>query len=231
MAFNMPRRNVDVVGELLREMSRIVRRYHLDVRRTGFSVDELIAGTAFFPGGTGIWRGEDPRGNLPEFFPECPVMFVAHNFDSVVAHDRAKAAGGEYRSSFFWKVFREYLESSAIKPEDCFFTNALMGLQPKSSMGSMPTVPGYEDECRKFLQRQFEIVKPRAVVALGRKARDRVHAAGSLVPWIDVLHPSAWEFRPQQTRKRRIDEQAAKIAQWLRAATGNPASRNAAGCV
>jgi hypothetical protein len=211
----MQRKSVDVINELLREMFCVVRSYHPDVHRTGRNIDELIGGTSFFLGGTGIWRGEGYRGSLPEFFPEHPIMFVAHNFDSVAAHDRAKANGGEYDLSPFWRVFREYLECAAIRRDDCFFTNALMGLQPGSSVGPMPTVPSYEDECRRFLRRQIEVVEPRGVVALGRNASHPVRVAAPSVPWIDLTHPSAWEFRARQTRDARIRVQAGKLAGFV----------------
>src|SRR5665213_2310156 len=44
------------------------------VRRIG----EPIDGTAFFPGGHGLWRGILPHGPLPEQFPHRPIMFVGH---------------------------------------------------------------------------------------------------------------------------------------------------------
>ena len=52
-----------------------------------------------------------------------------------------------------------------------------MGLKAGSAVGDMPTVPGYEDECKQFLIRQIEIVKPSVIVALGQKAGKRVRAA------------------------------------------------------
>ncbi len=205
----------DVVQELLDEMSRIVSNYHPSVRLTGRSVEELIDGTAVFPGGTGLWRGDVCHGPLPQYFPESPVMFVAHNFDSDAAHDRSRNRGGEVEGSFFWTILRDYLKKSGIRPEECFFTNALMGLKPGSAVGPMPTVPGYEEQCGEFLSRQFKIVCPRAVIALGQKARNRVRAAAPSIPWICVMHPSAREFKPGETRPQRIKEEARKIERLL----------------
>jgi hypothetical protein len=62
-------------------MNEIVTDYG-ELVRTGETVDRLIEGTAFFPGGTGLWRGDRYGGPIPEFFPERPVMFLGHNFDS-----------------------------------------------------------------------------------------------------------------------------------------------------
>ena len=205
----------NVVQELLDEMFRIVTNYHQSVRLTGRRVEDLIDGTAVFPGGSGLWRGDLCHGPLPQYFPESPVMFVAHNFDSAVAHDRSKNRGGEVESSFFWKVLIEILREAGVRPERCFFTNALMCLQPKSAVGSMPTAPGYEEQCGEFLRRQFEIVGPRAIIALGGKARARVSKAGGELSWIHIMHPSAREFRPLQTRSERIKVQAAAIREFL----------------
>jgi hypothetical protein len=203
-----------VIQQLLDEMQRLVRSYHPAVGTTGNSIPELIPGTAFFPGGTGLWRGDQPCGALPDDFPEAPVMFVAHNFDSICAHNAAKIRGGEPQS-FFWRTLLAYLECAGTDAESCFFTNALMGLKPGSAVGDMPTVPGYEDECNQFLVRQIEIVKPSLIVALGRKAHKRVCRTRASVPSIALLHPSARELKPLATRKNLILAQA-KVLSKLR---------------
>lgn len=217
---NAPRFSKDVIQELVDDMFRIVKNYHESVRLTGRRVEDLIDGTAVFPGGSGLWRGDVCHGSLPEYFPESPIMFVAHNFDSVAAYDRSKRRGGEVDSSFFWKVLKEYLHEAGVRPEHCFFTNALMGLQPKSAVGSMPTVPGYEEQCREFLRRQFEIVAPLAVIPLGGKARDRVRRAAPELRTPHIMHPSAREFRPLQTHGERIKGQAAAIREFLASLNG-----------
>jgi hypothetical protein len=203
----MPRTSQRVIQRLLDEMNTIVRSYHPTTRKTGSSIAELICGTAFFPGGTGLWRGEQPFGELPDYFPEQPIMFVAHNFDSIRAHDEAKVKGGEAKS-FFWRTLLAYLECAGIDPNEGFFTNALMGLKPGSAVGDMPTVAGYEDECRQFLVRQIEIVKPFMIIALGQKAGNRVRAAKPAVPSVVLLHPSARELKPLATRQKVISTQA-----------------------
>ncbi len=122
------RRSRDVIQELLDEM-QLISSYHPKVGRTEKTVDKLIDETAFFPGGTGLWRGENPHGLLPEYFPHAPMMFVAHNFGNEVGYKRACNKGGEAQY-FFWQNLREYLRFAAVLPEHCFFTNALMGIKP-----------------------------------------------------------------------------------------------------
>ncbi|MEA2785890.1 MAG: uracil-DNA glycosylase [Candidatus Eremiobacteraeota bacterium] len=203
-----------VLQQLLDEMRETVRDYHPAVGRTGATVDELIQGTAFFPGGSGLWRGNALGGPLPDHFPDAPVMFVAHNYDSINAHARAKARRGEVDSPFWRDRLIPYISMAGIDPADVFFTNVLMGCKPGSAIGDMPVVPGYEEQCVAFLRRQIEIVKPRVVIAFGAKARTRVRLvlpqAGS------VMHPSAREFNPLVTRTDRLREQAELLAALVR---------------
>lgn len=206
-----------VLQELLDAMSATVRDYHPTVGRTGATVDELIQGTAFFPGGSGLWRGDVLGGPLPRYFPDAPIMLVAHNYDSINAHRRAKARGGEVDSSFWRDRLIPYFTLAGIEPASVFFTNALMGCKPGSATGDMPVVPGYEEQCLDFLRQQIEIVKPRVVIAFGGKARARLRKvlprAGS------VMHPSAREFNPLVTRIERIQEQAERLAALVRVAS------------
>jgi hypothetical protein len=77
----MARLAIDVIQELLDQMTRLVTDYPEGLQMTGRAITDLIAGTACFPGGSGLWRGNQLGGPLPEYFPEHPVMFVGHNFD------------------------------------------------------------------------------------------------------------------------------------------------------
>ena len=207
----MARLTITVIRQLLSALDSTVRSYHPEVTRTGGCLSKLINGTAFFPGGTGLWRGPEPFGNLPEYFPDSPVMFVGHNFDSVRAYMAAMKNGGEGCSPF-WKNLLGYLDLSNTRPSDCFFTNALMGLKPGSALGDMPSVHGYEDECEAFLALQIDIVQPSLVVALGGKARKRLAKLKPRFPCAHLMHPSAREFRALTTRDGRISAQAEILA-------------------
>jgi hypothetical protein len=207
-----PRFAADVVRNLLDDMNRIVVDYHPTVGRTARTVADLIQGTAMFPGGCGLWAGTEPFASIPEFFPQNPIMLVAHNFDSVAAHDESRRRGGE-GNSLYWKILRGYVDD----PSACFFTNALMGLQPASAVGPMPTVAGYETQCLTFLRREIEIVAPRIVVALGGDALRRLR---KIEPNAQKLkHPSARELIPLVTRGERIAEQAAILRTLVAAAS------------
>ena len=207
-----PRKSEDVVQQLLAAMHLTVTNYHPTVRQTGLTLSGLIPGTAFFPGGSGLWRGLEPRGPLPDLFPDAPVMFVGHNFDSIRAFDKSFANGGEAGWEF-WRRLLEILAGASLKPERCFFTNVLMGLKPGSATGSMPSVPGYKNQCSQFLQKQIEIVRPLALVALGVNAERFVSRLD--LPWIKSLHPTDWYFRETITRQQRLKAQGAFIDNFL----------------
>jgi hypothetical protein len=207
-----PRKSEEVVQQLLAAMHLVVTNYHPTVKQTGLTLSCLIPGTAFFPGGSGLWRGLEPRGPLPDLFPEVPVMFVGHNFDSIRAFDKAFDNGGEAGGEF-WRRLLGILAGASLCPENCFFTNVLMGLKPGSATGSMPSVPGYRDQCAQFLRKQIEIVRPSAVVALGVNAERFVSRLDW--PWIRSLHPTDWHFREKTTRQQRLKTQGALIAESL----------------
>lgn len=79
--------------------------------------------------GAGVWRGHANGGALPKLFPKKSVMFVAHNFDSergfAISLDCRGEVGGP-----FWQRLLRVLSAAGIDPDECFFTNALMGLKP-----------------------------------------------------------------------------------------------------
>jgi hypothetical protein len=196
-----------VIEELLLSMRLLVRDYHPAVGKTGSTLNELIRGTGFFPGGSGLWRGSDPFGQLPDLFPEAPLMIIGHNFDSIAAHATSMDRGGEAQS-LFWRILLAYLSTAAIRPDRCFFTNALMGVKPGSAVGSMPAVAGYHDQCQAYLARQIEIVKPSIIVTLGQRARGRVTRLGPTHQLVSLLHPSARELKPLSSRCAAIEHQA-----------------------
>src|ERR1700730_14909826 len=101
---NPERKSAGVVAELLRAMAKTVTSYHPPVGRTSSTVEGLIQGTAFFPGGAGLWRGRSNGGALPDYFPPAPVMFVGHNFDSERGYAISLARDGEVEEPFWTRL-------------------------------------------------------------------------------------------------------------------------------
>ncbi len=213
------RRSTEVISELLRAMEDTVISYHPTVGRTGLMIEDLIDGTACFPGGTGLWRGKKNRGELPEHFPENSVMFVGHNFDSERGYALSLEAGGEAEGDFWTRLLR-ILGAAQLQPEACFFSNALMGIKPGKAEGEMPSVPDYKEQCERFLKHQIEIIRPCAVVALGAQAIRYVCQLN--IPHIKILHPGDWCLRPLATRDDLLDVEGRKLRCFLEAFDDKP---------
>ncbi len=58
-------------------------------------VHRQVDGTAFFPGGIGLWRGLEPHGEAPLNFPSQPIMVLGHNFDKVAGLEASWTRGIE----------------------------------------------------------------------------------------------------------------------------------------
>lgn len=90
-------------------------------------IPKRLEGTAFFPGGWGLWNTR-----LHEFPPSLPIggsLVVGHNFDSQAGYQRALPHGSELPTSATWRNLLAFLKHVGISPEQCFFTNAYVGLR------------------------------------------------------------------------------------------------------
>jgi hypothetical protein len=139
-------------------------------------------------------------------------MFVGHNFDSQRGYALSLARGGEVQGDFWTRLLR-ILEAAGFNPEACFFTNVLMGLKPGGAEGPMPSVPGYREQCRRFLEGQVEIVKPRAVIALGKRSIE--HVSRLDCSFLELRHPGDWCFRPLATRDSLLVDGGHKLRGFL----------------
>lgn len=132
-------------------------------------VPELIAGLAFFPGGHGLYHTDS--GYPP--FPFGGVMIVGQDFDTRKGFDESLEADGESPSGATWRHLLSLLRSADIAPEQCFYTNAYMGLRvnAKSNTGVSPgrRCAVFRRACASFLVEQIEAVRPRLVVCLGNQ--------------------------------------------------------------
>ena len=105
---------------LWREMSDAVSPFPKGV----INVREPIRGTAFFPGGLGLWLEEN---GARVQFPTKPIMVVGQDFNSERAYEDALQKGTEVGTSPTWRTLQDILRASNISPELCFFTNVYGG--------------------------------------------------------------------------------------------------------
>ena len=194
-------------------MRSSVRSYGAGAIEVGNQVD----GTAFFPGGTGLWRGLEAYGKLPDEFPEAPIMFLGHNFDSVKGHKDSCTRGIERMNTGTWHFLIRYLAAAELDPAGGFYTNAFVGLQPKNANGTLYANEEFYQECRAFLIEQISIVRPRLIVALGQNAaRELDLVIGRLpllqsMPSIQLMHPGAILYRKSAEREVVIAQQGTKL--------------------
>ena len=129
---------------------------------------DRITGTAFFPGGAGLW-GVTKDAELPSF-PERGVMVLGHDFHSEDAFRQSLEKGTEVPGNPTWRNLLELLQDAEIKPEQCFFTNCYMGLRcGRGTTGRFPgsADAGFVNRCRSFLLRQISIQRPQVILTLG----------------------------------------------------------------
>jgi hypothetical protein len=137
---------------------------------------ERIEGTAFFPGGTGLWGAPQNRR-----FPVGGVMILGNTFDSLEGFRRMLQAGAEIkvngptswvaRAGHTWDRLARLLIDAGIDPRRCWCTNAYPGLieQRKGNLGSAGVRRGtaLHAWCEAFFLRSVRLMKPSLVLALG----------------------------------------------------------------
>jgi|GEM_PF-2824448 hypothetical protein len=175
-------------------------------------ITKRIDGTAFFPGGIGLWRGLKRHGPVPGSFPKSPVMFLAHNFDSEVGFDRSLQNGIEDMGRGTWFGQQKYLEGASLVPEKCFFTNVFLGLMPgNKGRGSYPGSDAHKEECREFLSYQIRRTRPCLIAVLGTPALEQFNMIECPYPYVHLQHPSyasnfGWESEKGQAIIRENSE-------------------------
>jgi hypothetical protein len=198
-----PRLTSDVIAELISERDRIVTDYGA-IQRTG----DLVPWTSFFPGGHGVYRGNDCVGeSLPKYFPANPIMFAAHNYDGSDSYINMVKRGYELRGTAFWKTLWAYVDYLKVDRSTTFLTNVFMGLRTGKAVGKMEGAGlHFEEQCLAFFDRQVQIVKPRLVVVMGEQAWN---ALSGFEPKVYVPHPSA--CRDENKRAEQIPKKLAKL--------------------
>jgi uracil-DNA glycosylase len=158
----MEKQEIAIFERLWREMRSAVSPFPEGIA----DVREAIRGTAFFPGGLGLWLPEDGFGELRT----GQIMIVGQDFNSEKVYEQARLAGTEVDSSKTSKVLRRLLPASGISLSQCFFTNLYMGLRKGGS--ETGTFPGARDRrfvqrCLAFFIKQLEVVRPKLILTLG----------------------------------------------------------------
>jgi hypothetical protein len=135
---------------------------------------EAIAGTAFFPGGHGLWM-EDGKPR----FPVGGIMVLGHDFHSEAEYSKSVERGKENLKAATWRNLIELLHAARIAPRDCFYTNFYMGLREgPATTGVFPgsSGPDFVYACQQFFLEQLRQQQPKVILVLG------VHVPKQLAP-------------------------------------------------
>lgn len=123
-----------------------------------------IKGVGFFPGAKGIFTSCNS-------ISEKPIMILGHDFGAKRDYDTSVINGKENQAIWMWKNLNRLFESHFISKNDCFLTNAIMGVRSKeSAIAPNPTYKKHEqfvDDCMNFLIFQISIQKPKTILVLG----------------------------------------------------------------
>ena len=144
------------------EMSRTFPPYPTGV----VPVPERIHGTAFFPGGLGLWIDElgKTEPNIPE------VMVVGQDFNTLASYEIARGKGSEVNSSQTWRNIEKVFPMLGLSLRNCYFTNFYMGLRERGpETGIFPGArdPKFVQRSARFFERQLEVMRPKLIVTLG----------------------------------------------------------------
>jgi len=159
----VPNQSVRIKAERLwAEMSETFPPYPKGV----VPVPELIRGTAFFPGGLGLWL--DEHGSAEPDTPE--VMVVGQDFNTLASYENARKAGSETKTSRTWQNIEKIFPKLGLSFRHCFCTNFYMGLRengPETGIFPGARDPEFVRRSARFFERQLEVMKPKLIVTLG----------------------------------------------------------------
>jgi uracil-DNA glycosylase family 4 len=123
-----------------------------------------ISGIGFFPGARGLWSDGDAK------ISDKPIMIIGHDFGAERDYKLSCERGHENLTALTWNNLVKMLSFYGIEKEECFFTNAIMGVRSEgSAIGKSPAFdyPEYLSDCKSFLIKQIEIQKPKLILVLG----------------------------------------------------------------
>ncbi len=148
------------VEQLKAELSKLVEDYPTSLK----PVLCEIKGKGFFPGARGLWEDED------ETISDKPIMILGHDFGAERDFKKSVERGCENLNALTWKNLQTTLQEFGIPEDNCFFTNAILGVRTvDSALGKSPaySYPEFLDLCKSFLLKQINIQKPKLIIVLG----------------------------------------------------------------
>lgn len=177
------------ISELLYD--RYLRHFkNIDIPAQIIINDRKLKGTAFFPGGDGVYKENVNQRNAH------PIMVLGQdfdneaNFDSLSKTDHQSEIIGVNNPNKTWMKLLGFNNNSGlddvkkkdgilinndfqINPADCFFTNIIMGLRKGNEINHKPSIAflkpnqAFLKENVTFFKTQLELIKPQLIIGLG----------------------------------------------------------------
>jgi uracil-DNA glycosylase len=142
-------------------------------------VRAMVDGTAFFPGGAGLWQ-ESSANSFPD------IMVIGQDFSTADEHANMLAGHSRDLESKTWINFRSIASAVDLDLSRCFFTNAVMGVRAHGS--SEGPNPGYHAGNADFMRRSHEFMslqitalQPRLILVLGLRAAQVLSACSPML--------------------------------------------------
>ena len=112
-------------------LKEIIDQLHTDSHNLHYpegivKVDKPLRGTAFFPGGDGLYLENEVADHLIKY------MILGQDYDNVKNYEKVRDSEKQSEVALknrTWINILVLLEKAGISPKECFFTNALMGLK------------------------------------------------------------------------------------------------------
>lgn len=146
-------------------------------------IRKKIGGTAFFPGGEGLWEKSDV---------EIDVLVLGQDFGTKAYYDKILADETVKDTDCpTWINMLALFNKVGIKPERCFFSNVFMGLRTEDNMtGSLIRKSSEYDKYRMqsadFLIKQIQIINPKVIIVLGNEPTKMLMNVLPLKDWYSM---------------------------------------------
>jgi uracil-DNA glycosylase family 4 len=126
----------------------------------------MVQKQGFFPICTGTIDGSTDLSKLN-------IMIVGQDFGTKIDYDKKKIAemGENIEKQSTWKNLKPMLNNLGINPNECFYTNLLLGLRTTdSNVGISPALENekYVSQCVEFFQKQIDAIQPKLIIFLGK---------------------------------------------------------------
>jgi len=145
-----------------------------------------ISGRSFFPGGSGNSEGEQ------FVLPKNPILVLGNNFGSFGYYNECvQFLYEEPLTNSTWRQLLDIDTQVGLNPRLCFHSNVFMGFTP-GHRNSDPMVikEDFRADCYSFLKQQISLINPRAIIAVGAKAKTAlsVLSGGQIILWTSAIY-------------------------------------------